>query len=175
MQGMSSLHTVLPGGMTCTFHDKDIRAALYPMWVRYEPHGGKTGKTVSLKHRINGKQKKNACRPRATSVLFLFSINPMLQRHSFSCFSSMGLISNSHRVERSTNVLIMKSASHAAGQDRMEAAHALHGRASQDNGSGFAERLHTGCTGWLQAKINRRLRKKLNFATPKQEFYKYYS
>ena len=31
MQGMSSLHTVLPGGMTCTFHDKDIRAALYPM------------------------------------------------------------------------------------------------------------------------------------------------
>ena len=60
---------------------------------------------------------------------FLFSANPMLQRRSFSCFSSMGLISNSHRVERSTNVLIMKSASHAAGQDRMEAAHALHGRA----------------------------------------------
>ena len=74
----------------------------------------------------------------------MFSVNPMLQRRSFSCFSSMGLISNSHRVERSTNVLIMKSASHAAGQDRVEATHALHARASQDNGSGFAERLHAG-------------------------------
>ena len=30
---------------------------------------------------------------------FLFSINPILQRCSFSCFFSMGLISNSHRVE----------------------------------------------------------------------------
>ena len=40
--------------------------------------------------------------------LFLFSVNPMLQRHSFSCFFSMGLISNSHRVERSTNFLIME-------------------------------------------------------------------
>ena len=38
----------------------------------------------------------------------LFSVNPMLQRRSFSCFFSMGLISNSHRVERSTNFLIMK-------------------------------------------------------------------
>ena len=32
----------------------------------------------------------------------------MLQRRSFSCFFSMGLISNSHRVERSTNFLIME-------------------------------------------------------------------
>ena len=45
---------------------------------------------------------------RRTSVLFLFSANPMLQRRSFSCFFSMGLISNSHRVERSTNFLIMR-------------------------------------------------------------------
>ncbi|WP_276816505.1 hypothetical protein [Segatella maculosa] len=30
-------------------------------------------------------------------------------------------------------------------------------------------------TGWLQAKINRRPRGKLNFATPRLEFYKYYS
>ena len=29
------------------------------MRVRYKPHGEKTGKTASLKHRINGKQKKN--------------------------------------------------------------------------------------------------------------------
>jgi len=41
----------------------------------------------------------------------------------------------------------MKSASHAAGQDRVEAAQALHARASQDNGSGFAGRLYAGCTG----------------------------
>ena len=81
---------------------------------------------------------------RRTSIPFLLSVNPMLQRHSFSCFFSMGLISNSHRVERCTNFLIMKSAGHAAGQDRMEAIHALHTRASQDNGSGFAERLHEG-------------------------------
>ena len=47
-------------------------------------------------------------RPWATSVLFLFSVNPMLQRRSFSCFFSMGLISNAHRVERSTNFLIME-------------------------------------------------------------------
>ena len=47
-------------------------------------------------------------RPWATSVLFLSSINPMLQRRSFSCFFFMWLISNSHRVERSTNFLIMK-------------------------------------------------------------------
>ena len=38
----------------------------------------------------------------------LFSVNPMLQRRSFSCFSSIGFISNAHRVERSTNFLIMK-------------------------------------------------------------------
>ena len=44
-------------------------------------------------------------RPWATSVLFLFSANPMLQRRSFS---SIGLISNAHRVERSTSFLIMK-------------------------------------------------------------------
>ena len=56
----------------------------------------------------------------------------------------MGLISNAHRVERSTNFLIMKSASYAVGQDHVEAAHALHARASQDNDSGFAERLHAG-------------------------------
>ena len=43
--------------------------------------------------------------------LFLFSVNPMLQRHSFSCFFSIGLISNAHRAERSTNFLIMKGAS----------------------------------------------------------------
>ena len=36
---------------------------------------------------------------------FLFSANPLLQRRSFS---SIGLISNAHRVERSTNFLIMK-------------------------------------------------------------------
>ena len=39
---------------------------------------------------------------------FLFSANLMLQRRSFSCFFSMGLISNAHRIERSTNFLIMK-------------------------------------------------------------------
>ncbi|WP_281803642.1 hypothetical protein [Segatella maculosa] len=68
----------------------------------------------------------------------------MLQRRSFS---SMGLISNSHRVERSANFLIKekcKSCCYASGQDRVEAAHALHARASQDNGSGFAKRLHAG-------------------------------
>ena len=47
-------------------------------------------------------------RPWATGFLFLFSINPMLQRRSFSCFFSMGLLSNAHRVERSTNFLIME-------------------------------------------------------------------
>ena len=66
---------------------------------------------------------------RRTGVLFSFSVNPIALETQFFLFFSMGLISNSHRVERSTNVLIMKSASHAAGQDRMEAAHALHGRA----------------------------------------------
>ena len=65
---------------------------------------------------------------------FLFSANPMLQRRSFSCFFSMGLISNAYRAERSTNFLIMKSAS-----------------------------------------MVRRPRETLNFATPRLEFYKYYS
>ena len=50
-------------------------------------------------------------RPWATSVLFLFSANPMLQRRSFS---SIGLISNAHRVERSTNFLIMKKRKYGA-------------------------------------------------------------
>ena len=78
---------------------------------------------------------------------FLFSANPMLQRHSFSCFFSMGLISNAYRVEAARTSSSWKSASHAAGQDRVEAAHALHARTLQDNGSEFAERLHAGCTG----------------------------
>ena len=68
MQGMSSLHTVLADGITCTFHDEEVRAALYPKWVRYEPHGEKTGKTASLKHRINGKQKRNT-RPTARKIV----------------------------------------------------------------------------------------------------------
>ena len=42
---------------------------------------------------------------------FLFSANPMLQRRSFS---SIGLISNAHRVERSTNFLIMKKRKYGA-------------------------------------------------------------
>ena len=46
--------------------------------------------------------------PWATGVLFLFSANLMFQRRSFSCFFSMGLISNAYRVERSTNFLIME-------------------------------------------------------------------
>ena len=65
---MNSLHTVLPGGMTCTFHDEEVRAALYPMRVRYEPHEEKTGKTVSLKHRINEKQKRDT-RPTARKIV----------------------------------------------------------------------------------------------------------
>ena len=43
-----------------------------------------------------------------TSVPFLFSANLMLLRRGFSCFFSMGLISNAHRIERSTNFLIME-------------------------------------------------------------------
>ena len=31
------------------FHDEEVCAALYPICVRYEPHGEKTGKTASLK------------------------------------------------------------------------------------------------------------------------------
>ncbi|WP_019967259.1 hypothetical protein [Segatella maculosa] len=38
------------------------------MRVRYEPHGEKTRKTASLKHRINGKQKKKA-RPTARKIV----------------------------------------------------------------------------------------------------------
>ena len=64
MQGMSSLHTVLAGGMTCAFPWWGSSCCLYPMWVRYKPHGEKQEKTASLKHRINGKQKKNV-RPTA--------------------------------------------------------------------------------------------------------------
>ena len=69
--------------------------------------------------------------PVGDECFFLFSANPMLQRRSFS---SIGLISNAHRAERSTNFLIMKSAS-----------------------------------------MVRRPRETLNFATPRLEFYKYYS
>ena len=36
--------------------------------VRYEPHGEKQEKTASLKHRINGKQKKNT-RPTARKIV----------------------------------------------------------------------------------------------------------
>ena len=54
--------------MTCTFHDEEVRAALYPMRVRYEPHEEKTGKTVSLKHRINEKQKRDT-RPTARKIV----------------------------------------------------------------------------------------------------------
>ena len=46
---------------------------------------------------------------RRTSVLFLFSANVMLLRRGLSCFFSVGLISNAHRAERSTNFLIMES------------------------------------------------------------------
>ena len=59
---------VLADGITCAFHDEEVRAALYPMCVRYEPHEEKTGKTASLKHRINGKQKKNT-RPTARKIV----------------------------------------------------------------------------------------------------------
>ena len=39
---------------------------------------------------------------------FLFSVNPIALETKFFLFFSMGLISNSHRVERSTNFLIME-------------------------------------------------------------------
>ena len=52
------------GPILALFHDEEVRAALYPMCVRYEPHGEKTGKTASQKHQISGKQKKNT-RPTA--------------------------------------------------------------------------------------------------------------
>ena len=51
---------------------------------------------------------------RRMGFLFLFSINRMLQRRSFSYFFSMGLISNAHRIERSTNFLIMKKRKYGA-------------------------------------------------------------
>ena len=44
---------------------------------------------------------------------FLFSVNPMLQRRSFSVFLH-GDISNAYRVERSTNFLIMKERKYGA-------------------------------------------------------------
>ena len=56
------------GPILALFHDEEVRAALYPMCVRYEPHGEKTGKTASLKHQITGKQKKNTRRLRAKIV-----------------------------------------------------------------------------------------------------------
>ena len=68
MQGMSSLHAVLAGGMTCAFHDKDIRAALYPMWVRYEPHGEKQEKLRLWSIGLTENKKKNTRRPRAKIV-----------------------------------------------------------------------------------------------------------
>ena len=74
----------------------------------------------------------------------LFSVNPIALETQFFLFFSIGLISNSHRVEAARTSSSWKSASHAAGQDRMEAAHALHARASQDNDSEFAERLYAG-------------------------------
>ena len=52
------------GPILALFHDEEVRAALYPMCVRYKPHGEKTGKTASQKHQISGKQKKNT-RPTA--------------------------------------------------------------------------------------------------------------
>ena len=45
---------------------------------------------------------------------FLFSANPILQRRSFSHFFSIGLISNAHRAERSTNFLIMERRKYGA-------------------------------------------------------------
>ena len=45
---------------------------------------------------------------RRTGVLFSFSVNPIALETQFFLFFSMGLISNSHRVERSTSFLIMK-------------------------------------------------------------------
>ena len=44
MQGMSSLHTVLAGGMTCAFSWWGSSCCLYPMCVRYKPHGEKQEK-----------------------------------------------------------------------------------------------------------------------------------
>ena len=44
-------------------------------------------------------------------VFFLFSVNPMLQRRGLFLFFSMGLISNSHRVEAARTSSSWKSAS----------------------------------------------------------------
>ena len=113
---------------------------------------------------------------RRTSVLFLFSANPMLQRRSFSCFFSMGLISNSHRVERSTNFLIMEKrkscrrprpcggcscpACESIARQRQRVCRAIARRLVLDS----SRLKSTGDQG-----------EKLNFATPRLEFYKYYS
>ena len=56
------------GPILALFHDEEVRAALYPMCIRYEPHGEKIGKTASLKYRINGKQKRNT-RPTARKIV----------------------------------------------------------------------------------------------------------
>ena len=106
----------------------------------------------------------------------LFSVNPMLQRRSFSCFFSMGLISNSHRVERSTNFLIMKKRKSCRrprpfGGCSCPACESI-ARQRQRICRAIARRLALDSS---RLKINRRLREKLNFATPRLEFCKYYS
>ena len=87
-------------------------------------------------------------RPRATSVFFCFTIFRAVGRvfffcfplircfrdAVFSCFFSMGLISNSHRVEAART-----------------------------------------SSSWKSESMVRRPRETLNFATPRLEFYKYYS
>ena len=105
---------------------------------------------------------------------FLFSVNPMLQRRSFSCFFSMGLISNSHRVERSTNFLIMKKRkSCRRPRPCGGCCPACESIARQ------RQNLPSDCT--QVALDSSRLKstggqgEKLNFATPRQESYKYYS
>ena len=113
---------------------------------------------------------------RWTSVPFLFSANPMLQRRSFSCFSSIGFISNAHRVERSTNFLIMKKRKSCrrprpCGGCSCPACESI-ARQRQRVCRAIARRLALDSS---RLKINRRLREKLNFATPRLEFCKYYS
>ena len=117
-------------------------------------------------------------RPWATSVLFLFSANPMLQRHSFSCFFSMGLISNSHRVEA-----VRTSSSWKSASMRLCRWPRLCGGCSCPPCESIARQRQRICRAIVRRLTLDSFRlkstggqgEKLNFATQKQEFYKYYS
>ena len=56
------------GPILALFHDEEVRAASTLCELDISPMVKKTGKTASLKHRINGKQKRNT-RPRTRKIV----------------------------------------------------------------------------------------------------------